>query len=254
MRLQDKICAITGAGGGIGRAAARLFAAEGAHVVVLEIDETSGQRVTDEIGERATFIRTDVSDPASVKEAFSRIDRQLGRIDVLYNNASVFLGEEDASVADLDLDTYHRIVAINQHGVVYCCKYAIPMLERSGGGAIINTASSAAITGVPGCDAYTATKGATVTLTRSLAVAYGPRGIRVNCIAPAAILTPMVRESNLDNPDFDEQAFLNKTPVRRWGQPEDVAWVALFLTSDESSYVNGAMIVADGGVTITPMF
>ncbi len=254
MRLEGKVCAITGAGSGIGKAAARLFSTEGSHVVLLEIDEDSGGRVAAELGDRATFIRTDVSDPDAVAESFAQIDRELGRLDGLYNNASVFFGDRDASVTDLDLDTYHETVAVNQNGVVYCCKYAIPILERDGGGTIVNTASSAAISGIPGCDAYTATKGATVALTRAMAVAYAPRGIRVNCIAPAGILTPMIRESNLSDPSFDEQAFLTKTPVRRWGQPEDIANVALFLISDESAYVNGSMVVADGGITITPMF
>ena len=124
---------------------------------------------------------------------------------------------------------------------------------NSGGGAVVNTASSAAVIGVPGSDAYTASKGATLSLTRSLAVEYGPKKVRINCVAPAAIATPMLRESNLDDPDFDEQAFLDKTPVRRWGQPEEIAQVAMFLISNESAYVNGAIVVADGGITITPI-
>jgi len=254
MRLKDKVCAITGAGSGIGEAAARLFAAEGARILVLEIDATEGRRVADDIGSRAAFLHLDVSDPTAVAEAFRRIDTDYGRLDGLYNNASIFLGDRDASVADLDLDVYQRVIACNQHGVVYCCKFAIPLLERDGGGTIVNTASSAAISGVPGCDAYTASKGATMALSRALAVAYAPRGIRVNCIAPAGISTPMIQQSNLGDPNFDEKAFLNKTPVRRWGRPEDIAQVALFLTSDASSYVNGAVVVADGGITVTPMF
>jgi NAD(P)-dependent dehydrogenase (short-subunit alcohol dehydrogenase family) len=107
------------------------------------------------------------------------------------------------------------------------------------------------VIGIPKCDAYTATKGATISLTRSMAVEYGPRNVRVNCIAPAAILTDMVKESNFSDPSFDEQAFLDTTPVRRWGRPEEVAQVALFLASEGSSYLNGAVLVADGGITIT---
>lgn len=260
MRLQNKICAITGAGSGIGEAAAKRFAQEGAQVIILELNEDAGQRVAGEIGDAATFIRTDVADADSVKAAFDQINRQFGKLDGLYNNASVFLGKQDAPVTELDLDIYHKVISINQNSVVYCSKFAIPIMIKSGGapgsacgGAIVNTSSSAAITGIPGCDAYTAAKGATTTLTRSMAVEYAPQGVRVNCIAPAGIFTPMIRESNLNNPDFDEQAFLNKTPVRRWGTPEDIANVALFLTSDESAYINGAIIVADGGITITPM-
>ncbi len=253
MRLQNKICVITGAGSGIGEAAGRLFAREGAQVVLLDIDEASGTRVAAEIGDPATFIATDVSDPDSVATAFQEIHKQFGRLDGLYNNASVFWGKHDAAVTELDLDIYHRIVAINQHSVVYCTKHAIPMMINSGGGAVVNTASSAAVIGVPGSDSYTASKGATLSLTRSLAVEYGPKKVRINCVAPAAIATPMLRESNLDDPDFDEQAFLDKTPVRRWGQPEEIAQVAMFLISNESAYVNGAIVVADGGITITPI-
>ena len=125
------------------------------------------------------------------------------------------------------------------------------MIVSSGGGSVINTSSSAGVIGIPGCDAYTATKGATIALTKSMAVEYGPQKARVNCIAPAAIYTDMVRESNLDNPDFDENLFLRTTLLRRWGTAEDIASIALFLASDESSYLNGAIIVADGGITLT---
>jgi NAD(P)-dependent dehydrogenase (short-subunit alcohol dehydrogenase family) len=255
MRLKDKVCAITGAGSGIGESAAKIFAREGARIAVLEINEDAGQRVASEIGDAAVFIKTDVSDPGCVEAAFKQIDKQFGRLDGLYNNASIFLGDHDAKVTDLDLDVYHKIVSINQHSVVYCCKFAIPMMINSpGGGSIVNTASSAAISGIPGCDSYTATKGATVTLTRSMAVEYAPQNVRVNSIAPSGIYTPMIRESNLNDPNFDEQAFLDKTPLRRWGQPEDVAHTALFLTSDEAKYVTGTMIVVDGAITIMPSF
>ncbi len=255
MRLKDKVCAVTGAGSGIGESAAKIFAREGAQVAVLEINEQAGTRVASEIGDAAVFIKTDVSDPASVEAAFQQVDGQFGRLDGLYNNASVFWGEKDAQVTDLDLDVYHQIIAINQHSVVYCSKCAIPRMIASGeGGAIVNTASSAAISGIPGCNAYTAAKGATVTLTRAMAVEYAPQNVRVNCIAPAGIFTPMIKESNLDDPNFDEQAFLKKTPLRRWGQPEDVAHTALFLISDEAKYITGAMIVVDGAITIMPSF
>ena len=125
------------------------------------------------------------------------------------------------------------------------------MMQKRGKGAIINTASSAGVIGIPKCDAYTATKGATVSLTRSLAVEYGKYGIRTNCIAPAAIATDMVKQSNPDGPDFDAFTFINlRTPLRRWGTPEEVASLALFLASDDSTYVNGSIITADGGITI----
>jgi len=252
-RLEGKVAAVTGAGGGIGRSAAELFAAEGAVVAVLELDENSGRRVADGIndtGGRALFIKTDIADEKSVMAAFSTIKERFGRLNVLYNNASIFLGGADAPVTRLDGTVWHKILSVNLNGLFYCCKYGIPLLINSGGGSVINTSSSAGVIGIPKCDAYTATKGAAISLTRSMAVEYGPQNVRVNCIAPAAIATPMVVESNFKDPDFDEQRFLTTTPLRRWGQPEDIARLALFLASDEASYLNGAVIVADGGITV----
>ncbi|MDD6876314.1 MAG: SDR family oxidoreductase [Clostridiaceae bacterium] len=254
MILKGKIAAITGGGSGIGGSASSLFAKEGATVAILEVNPESGEAKAREIadaGGSAFFIRTDVSNPDDVRAAFEEIDRCCGRLDVLYNNASVFLGKYDNRVTEITLETWEKVLRINLFGVFYCCKYAIPLMIRSGGGSIVNTASSAGVIGIPDCDAYTATKGATVSLTRSLAVEYGPDGIRTNCIAPAAIRTEMVKESNLNDPKFDEQAFLTKgTPLRRWGMPEEIARLAAFLASDESSYLNGAIIRADGGITV----
>lgn len=142
------------------------------------------------------------------------------------------------------------MIAINLRSVFLFCKYAIPLLIKQGG-SVINTASSAGVIGIPDCDAYTATKGAVVQLTKSMAAEYGRYNVRVNCIAPAAIMTPMMRQSNPENSTFDEERFLKlRTPLRRYGTPEEIAKVALFLASDDSSYLNGAVIVADGGITI----
>lgn len=254
MRLRGKIAAITGAGAGIGKTAAQLFASEGATVVILEINETKGQAVQSDIesrGGKALFIRTDMAEVESVKAAFEQMAAQFGRLDVLYNNAAIFLGKHDARVTDLSLETWHRILSINLNGLFYASKYGLPLMIRSGGGSVIHTSSSAGVIGIPNCDAYTVTKGAAVALTRSMAVEYGPDKIRVNCIAPAAIFTDMIRESNLDDPTFDQEKFLKSTPVRRWGLPEDVAQVALFLASDDASYINGAILPVDGGITIT---
>lgn len=254
MRLKGKVTAITGAGRGIGRAAAELFAREGATVVVLELSADDGRevvRVISEAGGRAHFIGTDVADPASVASAFAEIDRQFGRLEVLYNNASVYLSDKDGPLADVAWETWRRVLSINLDGLFHCTQRALPLLLRQGG-AIINTGSSASQIGIPNCDAYTASKGATVALTRSMAVEYGPRGVRVNCIAPAAIQTPMLQGSNpADSGRFDEERFLKlRTPLRRYGRPDEIARVALFLASDEASYLNGAILVADGGITI----
>lgn len=202
-------------------------------------------------GGEAQLYHLDISDEVAVAKTFKEIEEQYKKIDVLYNNASVFWGKKDGPIDQLDMTVFERIVKINLFGLAYCSKYAIPLMKR-GGGSIINTSSSAGVIGIPKCDAYTASKGATVSLTRSMAVEYGPYNIRVNCIAPAAIRTPMVAESNLNDPEFDEEHFLTAgTPLRRWGLPEEIANIALFLASDESAYLNGAIIVADGGITIS---
>lgn len=253
MRLKDKICAITGAGGGIGRVAASIFAKEGATVLILELNAEAAEKAVAEIkadGGNAKSYPVDISDEKAVKTVFEDIDATYGGLDVLYNNASVFWGGRDSAVDDLDMNIFDKIVKINLYGTVYCTKYAIPLMKKRGGGSIINTGSSAAVTGVPSCDAYTATKGATLSLTRSLAVEYGTFNIRTNCICPAAIQTPMVGESNLSDPNFDDKFFRDRlTPIHRWGKPEEIANTALFLATD-GSYMNGAVLVLDGGITI----
>lgn len=249
-----RVAVITGAGSGIGKASALLFARHGYFVVILEVNEQAGKGTEQEIIRnrgQALFLKTDIADPDSVRTAFEQVNSRLGRMHVLYNNASIFLGKDDGAITDLTTETWQKIIAVNLNGLFYCCRAGIPLIIKSGGGSVINTASSAGLIGIPNCDAYTASKGATIALTRSLAVEYGPHGVRVNCIAPAAIKTPMVRQSNLDKPDFDEAHFLKTNPLRRWGMPEEIAQIALFLASDAASYINGAVIVADGGITIT---
>ena len=255
-RLTDKTAIITGAGRGIGLAGAKAFAREGAKVVIAEIDADLGRQAEAALraaGGEATFVRTDVSDSASVQALMARTEELYGGLHVLYNNASVFLNRQDGPVTELAEATWARVLGINLHSIFLCCKYGIPLMVKSGGGAIINTGSSASVMGIPGCDAYTATKGATVALTRSMAVEYGKQGIRVNCICPAGIATEMVKASSLDDPSFDAAYFFKRAPLGRLGEPEEVANLAVFLASDESSYVTGAIIRADGGTTVTPI-
>lgn len=249
MKLENKIAVITGGASGIGGAGTRRFAEEGAAVIILDINDQAGKALEAEFPS-VLYIHTNISSEEAVKEAFSKIEEKYGRVDVLYNNASVFLGGRDGRLGDVAEDIWKKVLSINLDGTYHCTKYALPlMMER--GGAIINTASSAGVVGIPGCAAYTATKGATVTMTRSLAVDYGKYNIRTNCIAPAAIETEMVKQSNLNDPNFDNNFFLKQiTPLRRWGKPEDVAALAAFLASDEASYLNGVIIPCDGGITI----
>lgn len=252
-RLKNKIAAITGAGGGIGLVAAKIFAKEGATVLILELDKEKAEAAAKEIveaGGKAEAYPLDISSEDQVKDTFQKIKEKYGRLDVLYNNASVFWGKKDAPLDVLDMSVFERVMKINLFGLVYCSKYAIPLMKENGG-SIINTGSSAAVTGVPGSDAYTAAKGGTLTLTRSMAVEYGGYNIRTNCICPAAIQTPMVGESNLGDPNFDDEFFRRRlTPLHRWGRPEEIANTALFLASDEGTYFNGAIFTCDGGITI----
>lgn len=249
MKLKNKVAVITGGAAGIGEAGTRRFAKEGAKVIILDVNEAAGKALENELSD-VLFIKTDISDEASVKSAFDMIAEKYGRVDVLYNNASVFLGGRDGILGDVEEGIWKKVLSINLDGIYHCTKFALPLMMENGG-AIINTASSAGVSGIPGCAAYTATKGATVTLTRSLAVDYGKYNIRTNCIAPAAIETEMVKESNLNDPNFDNEFFLKQiTPIKRWGKPEDVAALAAFLASDDASYLNGVIIPCDGGITI----
>ena len=244
-RLKGKTVIVTGGAGGIGRAGVELFSAEGAHVIIADINEKDGKETAAAAG--AEFVRCDVSCSEDVRKVIDAAD---GKLDVLYNNAGVYWNGRDGRITDIDEKIWEKVIAINLRSVFLFCKYAIPLMMKRGG-AVINTASSAGIIGIPDCDAYTATKGAIVQLTKSMAAEYGRYNIRVNCIAPAAIMTPMMRQSNPENSTFDEERFLKlRTPLRRYGTPEEIAKAALFLASEESSYLNGAIIVADGGITI----
>lgn len=254
MKLKNKVAVITGGASGIGVAGTRVFAAEGASVVMLDVNEAAGAAVEAELraeGKDVTFIKTDISCADDVIAAMNKVDEMYGKLDVLYNNASVFMGGRDTVIADLPLDIWTRTLSINLNGMYHCCKFGIPLIKKAGGGAVINTASSAGVVGIPGCAAYSATKGATIALTRSMAVDYGKFNIRSNCIAPAAIETEMVKQSNLNDPNFDNDFFLKQiTPLRRWGKPEDIAHLACFLASDEGAYLNGVIIPCDGGITM----
>ncbi len=244
-RLNGKTVIVTGGAGGIGRAGAELFAAEGAKVIIADIDEKKGEEAAAAVG--GIFVRCDVSKSEDVQRVIAAAN---GKLDVLYNNAGVYWNGRDGRITDIEEAVWEKVLAINLRSVFLFCKYGLPLLMKNGG-SVINTASSAGMIGIPDCDAYTATKGAIVQLTKSMAAEYGRYKVRVNCIAPAAIMTPMMRQSNPENSTFDEERFLKlRTPLRRYGTPEEIAKVALFLASDESSYLNGAIIVADGGITI----
>ncbi|MFC4077641.1 SDR family NAD(P)-dependent oxidoreductase [Salinithrix halophila] len=251
MRLQEKACLITGAGSGMGKTAARMFAAEGAKVAVLEIDETSGKETAEEIreaGGSAEYFACDVSKEESVKEAVEKAYDSFGPPEVLYNNAGI-MPAEDHSVIDTDEAVWDRVFSINVKGIYFMCKYVIPQMAQRQRGSIINIASFVASMGcsVPQ-DAYTASKGAVISLTKSLAIQFRPKGIRSNAICPGPIETPLMTEWLLK----DEQARqlrLSRQPSGRFGRAEDIVHCAVYLASDEADWTNGAIIQIDGGIT-----
>jgi NAD(P)-dependent dehydrogenase (short-subunit alcohol dehydrogenase family) len=252
-RLDGKVALITGAAGGMGRQAAGLFAAEGARVVLADVTEDAGREAAEEIGDAAAFVRADVSSAGEV-EAMVRftVDR-FGDLHVLYNNAGVIL-PDDGGVVETDEDTWDRTMAINLKGVWLGCKHGIPAMLESGGGSIINVASFVALMGAATAQiAYTATKGGVLSMTREIAVEYARRGIRANALCPGPIETPLLLQLFAD--DAARQRRLVHIPLGRLGQAEEIVRAALWLASDESSFMTGSAMVVDGGITsayVTP--
>jgi NAD(P)-dependent dehydrogenase (short-subunit alcohol dehydrogenase family) len=241
MRLKDKVCIITGASSGMGLEAARLFAKEGAKVVRTDIKE--GPDVAGTL-----FVRADVSRETDCKALVDEAVQKYGGLDVLYNNAGIF-PPDDHSVIDTEEKVWDRVLAVNVKGTVFPCKYGIPEIIKRGGGSVINIASFVAMLGctVPQ-DAYTASKGAVIAFTKSLAVQFGPKGVRTNAICPGPIETPLLTEWLLKEP-AEKTKRINRIPMGRFGRPTDIVNLALYLASDESTWTNGAAIVVDGGIT-----
>ena len=252
MRLADKVCIITGAGGGMGRVAAQRFAAEGARVVIAEFSEQAGgetvQLVKDAGGE-ATFAKVDVSKEDDARAMVDQAIAAYGRVDVLYNNAGI-MPEADHSVIDTDVATWDQVMAVNLRGVFLSCKYAIPRMVEQGSGSVINISSFVALLGcsVPQ-DAYTASKGAVLSLTRSLAVQFGPHGVRTNAICPGPVETPLLMDWLVKDEEA-KRIRLARNPTGRFGKPEEIVNMALYLASDESRWTNGASLVVDGGISV----
>jgi NAD(P)-dependent dehydrogenase (short-subunit alcohol dehydrogenase family) len=252
MRLDGKVAIITGGGGGMGRVAAQSFASQGARVVVAEYDEAAGSETVDLVrraGGESSFVKVDVSKEADARTMVEHAVSTYGQLDCLYNNAGV-MPEADHSVVDTDVATWDAVMAVNLRGVFLGCKFAIPAMIASGGGSIINIASFVAIVGcsVPQ-DAYTASKGAVLALTRSLAVQFGPDGIRTNAICPGPVETPLLMEW-LVKDEAAKQLRLARNPTGRFGKPEEIVHMAVYLASDESRWTNGASLVIDGGITV----
>jgi NAD(P)-dependent dehydrogenase (short-subunit alcohol dehydrogenase family) len=255
-RLAGKTAVITGAGGGVGRASAQRFAREGAAVVCVDVADDANEETADLVraeGGRALARHADVTDASEVDAVVSRAEAEFGGLDIMFNNAGVMLdGDDDAvSTPDAIID---RTLDINVKGVILGCRYAVPALRRRGGGVIINTASFVASVGAATPQiAYTASKGAVLSLTRELAVVHAREAIRVNAVSPGPLHTELLM-SFLDT-DAKKQRRLVHVPMGRFGESSEIANAALFLASDEASYVTGANLNVDGGLTaayVTP--
>jgi NAD(P)-dependent dehydrogenase (short-subunit alcohol dehydrogenase family) len=250
MRLAEKVALITGAGSGMGKAASLLFANEGAAVAVVDIDEKLANEVAKEItsqGGKAFALRADVSNPADAEKMVEETVKRFGKLNVLYNNAGI---EGEANLtARFSVEGFDRVIAINLRGVWLGMKYAIPHMIQAAGGSIINTSSTAGISGVRGGCAYAAAKHGVIGLTKSAALEYGRRNIRVNAICPGPIATPLLERiaAYQKSREVTVQSMGANTPVGRPGAPDEIAKVALFLASDESSYANGGVFPIDGG-------
>jgi NAD(P)-dependent dehydrogenase (short-subunit alcohol dehydrogenase family) len=252
-RLDGKVAVITGAGGGMGREAAIIFAEEGAQVCAADIDGDAAEQVASEAGD-ALALQVDVADGPSVQAMYAAAAERFGGIDVLYNNAGISPADDD-SILETEEDAWDRVQNVNTKGVYLCCKHGIPYLLERGGGSVINVASFVALMGAATSQiSYSASKGAVLSMSRELGVQFARRGIRVNALCPGPVETPLLLGIFGDDPAAYERRRIH-LPMGRLAKPREIVMAALFLASDESSYVNAATFLVDGGLTaayVTP--
>jgi NAD(P)-dependent dehydrogenase (short-subunit alcohol dehydrogenase family) len=252
-RLDNKVAVITGAASGIGRASARRFAEEGANVVVVDLQETEGKVLAEEIG--GIFLQADVADESSVEALFDEVASRCGGIDVLFNNAGISPPDDD-SILTTELDAWRRVQEVNLTSVYLCCRFGIPHLLRRGGGSVINTASFVAVMGSATSQiSYTASKGGVLAMSRELGVQFARDGIRVNALCPGPVNTPLLQELFAKDPERAARRLVH-IPMGRFAEPEEIASAALFLASDDASFITASTFLVDGGINgayVTPI-
>jgi NAD(P)-dependent dehydrogenase (short-subunit alcohol dehydrogenase family) len=252
-RLEGRVAVVTGAASGIGLATARRFAAEGARVVCVDLNEAGARAAAEEVDGEP--VAADVSDEDQVRELFDGVVRRHGRLDVAFNNAGISPPDDD-SILVTGLDAWERVLRVNTTSVYLCCRYAIPHMQRQGRGSIINTASFVALMGAATSQiAYTASKGGVLAMTRELGVQFAREGIRVNALCPGPVATPLLLELFAKDPERAARRLVH-VPMGRFAQPEEIAAAVAFLASDDASFVTAAQFVVDGGITgayVTPL-
>ena len=249
MRFADKTAIVTGAGSGIGLATTQRLATEGATVIMADVrdadDEAAG---IIESGNTARFVLTDVSQESQVRALVDEVVSSHGRVDILVNNAGIAFAR---TVPDTTLEEWDRLMNVNLKGVFLCSRAVIPSMQQQGGGVIVNVSSEQGLVGASENAAYTATKGGVIQLTKSMAIDHGQDGIRVNCVCPGPVKTPLFDGfvDSVEDPEAEIRSFVEATILKRLGRPEEIASVIAFLASEESSYMTGSVVVADGGLT-----
>ena len=252
-RLEGKVAVITGAASGIGRASARRFAAEGAHVVVADLADADGEALAAELG--GLYVHADVTDSGQVQAMYAAAAGRFGGVDVLFNNAGISPPDDD-SILETELDAWRRVQEVNLTSVYLCCKYGIPHLLERGGGSVVNTASFVAVMGAATSQiSYTASKGGVLAMSRELGVQFARQGVRVNALCPGPVNTPLLQELFAKDPERAARRLVH-IPMGRFAEPDEIASAAAFLASDDASFITASSFLVDGGISgayVTPL-